>query len=147
MVACVGPQPGEGFGRIDAGACGDHAFGLLDHDTAGQGSGELLVQLLGFNAGPVLQYADGGDVGERPGDDDVGLVRRGTSTLVMGRSLDGGEEQGARCDGTLASLEEAPDQNPPRRTSHRALIRLPGTPGLRLRRSRRPHSPVRSTRG
>lgn len=91
------------------------------------------------------KHADGGDVGERPGDDDVGLVHR--DTLVMGRSLDGGEEQGARCDGTLASLEEAPDQNPPRRTSHRALIRLPGTPGLRLRRSRRPHSPVGSTRG
>ena len=54
MVAGVGPQPGESLGQIDVGAFGDHAFGLLDHHAAGQGGGELLVQVLGFSAGAMV---------------------------------------------------------------------------------------------
>ena len=55
LVAGVGPQPGEGLGQVDAGALGDHALGLLDHDAAGQGTGELLVQALGLGAGAMLR--------------------------------------------------------------------------------------------
>ena len=52
VVAGVGPQPGEGLGQVDAGAFGDHAFGLLDHHAAGQGGGQLLVQALGLGGWP-----------------------------------------------------------------------------------------------
>src|SRR6266516_7206216 len=48
VVAGVGPQPGEGLGQVEAGAFGDHAFGLLDHHPAGQRGGQLLVQELGL---------------------------------------------------------------------------------------------------
>src|SRR5436190_1725913 len=86
VVAGVGPQPGEGLGQIDAGAFGDHAFGLLDHHPAGQGAGELLVQALGLGAGAMLHDGQGGKVSEGPGDDDVRLGHRcpGDAEQVQG---------------------------------------------------------------
>src|SRR4029077_20054997 len=77
VVAGVGPQPGEGLGQVDVGAFGDHAFGLLDHHAAVQGAGQLLVQAVRLDTGPMLDDAEGGQVGEGPGDDEVGLDHRG----------------------------------------------------------------------
>jgi hypothetical protein len=56
-IAGVGPQPGESLIKVDAGALGEHALGLLDHHPAGQGSGQLLVQALGPGAGTMLRVA------------------------------------------------------------------------------------------
>src|SRR6266480_7544696 len=62
VVARVGPQPGEGLGHVDPGAFGDHALGLLDYHPAGQGSGQLLVQALGFGGRTMLDDAESGQV-------------------------------------------------------------------------------------
>ncbi len=79
MVASVAPQPGESFGEPGASPFGDYAFGLLDHDAAAQGIGELLVQALSLAAGTMLDDAEGGQVGERAGDDEIGLGHRGAT--------------------------------------------------------------------
>ena len=48
VVPGVVAQPVERLGQVDAVTFGDDAFGLFDHDPAGQRPGELLVDVLGL---------------------------------------------------------------------------------------------------
>ena len=136
LVAGVGPQPGEGLGQVDAGAFGDHALGLLDHHAAGQGAGELLVQALGLGAGTMLHDAEGGEVGEGAGDDDVRLVHRGA----------GGAEQVQGAEGHLPQPQRQGGRRPEaglrgrrRRTTASGRTRPAGSRARRARRcGRRP---------
>jgi hypothetical protein len=67
------------------------------HHPAGQGTGELLVQALGFGAGAMLCDAEGGEGGEGPGDDEVRLGHPGA----------GDAEQGQRAEGHLGAAATA----------------------------------------
>ena len=57
------------------GPFGDDALGLLDRDAALEGVVELIDHDVGLAGGAVLEDGDRGDVGQRPGGDDVGFVQ------------------------------------------------------------------------
>jgi hypothetical protein len=52
-------QLAERLVHVDAHAFGEHAFGLLDDDSAGEGVAELFVDDLGLDRGAVLEHGDG----------------------------------------------------------------------------------------
>jgi hypothetical protein len=78
---------------------------LLDDDSAGQSTGELLVEFLTFDHDPMLQDGDRGQIGERSCDENV--------TLVLGKFLDAKEIQ--RPDSRVAEAKwERRDRSEPR---------------------------------
>jgi hypothetical protein len=66
-------QRGKCLFHVKTPALGDDTLGLLDDDAAVESMVELVVDDLGLERAAVLQNGDGGDVGERLGDDEVGL--------------------------------------------------------------------------
>jgi hypothetical protein len=76
VAAGVVAQMREGLCGGDAATFRDHALGLLDDDAARQCALELRVEVLLRQLVAVLEDGDGGDVGERLGDEDVIGVQR-----------------------------------------------------------------------
>ena len=75
-----GPVGAVRVGRIDGVDLGDHAFGLFDDDATAERVVELLVHHLALAQRAVLHDADGGDVGKRLSNVDVGLFHRAELT-------------------------------------------------------------------
>src|SRR5581483_5323908 len=75
----VAPEEGEGFVDVDVGPFGEHPFGLFDDDPAVEGPFELFGEELLVVLEPVLEDAEGGDVGQGLGGAQVGLGDRAGS--------------------------------------------------------------------
>jgi hypothetical protein len=72
VAAGMTAQRGERRRHVEALALGHHALGLLDHDPAVEGVGELLGEDLRPDRGSVLEDGDGGDIREGLRGVDVG---------------------------------------------------------------------------
>jgi hypothetical protein len=55
-------------------AFGDHPFGLIDDDAAGEGLADLFVDVVSVCGAAVLEDRDRGDVGKGLGSGDVVFV-------------------------------------------------------------------------
>ena len=73
LIAAAGVVAEHREGGVDGPAVsfGDHPFGLLDDDAAGERLAELLVDESGVEGGAVLQDGDRGDVGKRSSCGDI----------------------------------------------------------------------------
>jgi len=71
-VARVGSKQHERSVHIDGTALGEYALSLLDDHPAIQGTLELLADQMRVGQGPLMQYPDGGNVGEGLADGNIG---------------------------------------------------------------------------
>ncbi len=73
-VAGVSPEPKEGLFHVNAKGLGHDPFGLFDDDATVESLLQLFVEALCLGGRPLGDDADGGYVGQRLGDNNVGVA-------------------------------------------------------------------------
>ena len=86
-------QAPERLVDVDAGALGEHAFGLFDEHPAVQRMVELLVHVAGVHGCVVLQDGDGGHVSERTGGGQFVIVHGAAGRAEQVEGSNGGTAQ------------------------------------------------------